>query len=196
MTVNNSDPAFSDRSLVQQLQSKKPGERDQAWEFVYKTYYPIIRDSICRNSGNKDDATDIFQDGLLILHRNLDNGTFRGDASIKTYIFSICRNLWLKELKKRKQYDNLEAEIDPALDPHAMQNYFINVEIVGLLLNELKEDCRKILIEYYFNNRSMAELKEMFNVNSVQAAKNKKFRCMSYLIKICKERRIVPTLRG
>lgn len=65
-------------------------------------------------------------------------------------------------------------------------NYLINVEIVSLLMNELSDGCRKILNEYYCNNRSMAELKEIFNVNSVQAAKNKKWRCLNYLERLFK----------
>jgi len=38
----------------------------------------------------------------------------------------------------------------------------------------------------------MAELKDIFNVNSIQTAKNKKGRCLQYLIKIFKEKGIGP----
>jgi hypothetical protein len=39
----------------------------------------------------------------------------------------------------------------------------------------------------------MAELMEIFSVNSIQAAKNKKWRCMNYLIKLFKEKGVTPT---
>jgi predicted DNA-binding protein YlxM (UPF0122 family) len=72
-------------------------------------------------------------------------------------------------------------------------DYLINVEMVTVLMDELQDDCQKILIEYYFNNRSMAELMEMFNVNSVQATKNKKWRCLTYLERLFKEKGVTPT---
>lgn len=66
--------------------------------------------------------------------------------------------------------------------------YLINTEIVSLLMNDLKPDCREILTQFYFINGSMAELKDIFNVNSIQAAKNKKGRCLQYLVELYKEK--------
>ena len=85
--------------------------------------------------------------------------------------------------------------LQPDLIIEMRQNfhYPINVEIVTVLMNELGEDCRRILVEYYYNNRSFSELMELFNVNSIQAAKNKKWRCLKYLEKIFKERAVTPT---
>jgi hypothetical protein len=59
-------------------------------------------------------------------------------------------------------------------------------------MTELNDDCRRILVEYYFNSRSMEELKVMFDVNSVQAAKNKKWRCLNYLKRIFESKSIIP----
>jgi len=191
MSVNDLSLTLSDQSLLKHLQSKKAAEKELAWEYAYKMYYPMVREAVCKNNGTEEDATDIFQDGLLILHRNLYKGTFREESSIKTYIFGICRNLWLKELKKRQKHNDSITDLT-VHSQHEEINYLINVEVVTLLMNELKEDCRRILTEYYYNNKSMAELKEMFNVNSIQAAKNKKLRCMGYLVRLCKERGITP----
>src|SRR3989337_3175001 len=146
----------------------------------------MVKDMIRKNNGNAEDAVDIFQDALMIFNRNLKNGTFRNESSIKTYIFSICKNLWLKEyIKKSKQ---LSAETEIMHDSRQDFEYLINVEIVTLLLNELKDDCRNVLTEFYYNGKSMSELKAIFNVNSIKAAKNNKWRCLGYLVKLFKER--------
>lgn len=199
MGVNRSDLIESGKSLLDNLLSKKTAKRDQAWEYVYKTYYPMVRELIQKNSGTDEDATDIFQDGLLVLHRNISNGTFREESTIKTYIYSICRNLWLKELERRARRVTSSHGFlnDPTMmaDTTDELGYLIDTQVVELLISELQEDCRNILVEYYYNNRSMAELKEIFNVGSIQAAKNKKWRCMGYLVRLCKERGIKPTAR-
>lgn len=199
MAVNRGDLIESGKSLLDALLSKKTTKRDQAWEYVYKTYYPMVRELIQKNSGTDEDATDIFQDGLLVLHRNISNGSFREESSIKTYLYSICKNLWLKELERRAR--RAATSHDFLHDPTTMDDttdelgYLIDIQVVELLLSELQEDCRNLLVEYYYNKRSMAELKEIFNVGSIQAAKNKKWRCMGYLVRLCKERGIKPTVR-
>ncbi len=148
----------------------------------------MVSDMVRKHGGSEEDAVDIFQDGILIFDRNLRNGTFRGESSIKTYIFGICKNLWRREFYKRNKKSIAETELmhESGDDVEPL----INVEVVSLLMNELQEECQRILIEFYFNNRSMAELKDMFNVNSVQAAKNKKWRCLGYLVKLFKEKGI------
>lgn len=186
------DSAGIEQGLLKQLLSKSILEREQAWDFVYRTYFPMVRDFVHRSSGGDNEAADIFQDGLMVLHRNLNNGSFRQEASIKTYIFSICKNLWLKELS-RKQKQLLVAE-DFIVVSKPDFNYLILAELVTLLLDELKEDCKSILIEHYFNKTPMAELKDMFHVSSSQAARNKKMRCLGYLIKLVKDKGISSAL--
>ncbi len=176
----------TDQQLIQLLISRERATVERGWEYVYANYFPTVRDMIRKNNGSVDDAVDVFQDALLILNRNLINDTFRGDASIKTYLFSICRNLWLKEYREKQRRLTVETE-GIEVSEHDI-NYLVKVDVVSLLMDELGEDCRNILIEYYFNNKSMSELKEMFNVNSIQAVKNKKWRCLNYLERLFKEK--------
>ena len=87
----------SNRELLQQLLSKEITVAEKGWEYVYTNYYPMVSDLIKRRNGSENDAIDIFHDGLLIFSRNLRNGNFRGESTIKTCLYSICRNLWLKQ---------------------------------------------------------------------------------------------------
>jgi len=181
----------SNQELICKLLSKTVSERDKAWEHVYKAFFPMIKNMVMKSGGSEDDAADIAQDGMVILNRNLRNGSYRSDSTLSTYFFGICKNLWLKEHNRKSQ--QTDAEQQALLDAKQNFDFLINVEIVTILMNELGEDCRKILIEYYYNDRSMAELMEIFNVNSIQAAKNKKWRCMNCLIKLFKEKGVTPT---
>ena len=155
MSVNYERLTGSDEHLLTRLFSKHILERELAWKLIYKNDYPAIRDFIRKNHGSESDATDIFQDGLMIFYRNLYNGTFREEATIKTYIFRVCRNLWLKELQKRQKQLVLSNEVAANAEGDA-RAYLVNVEIITLLMNELKEDCRNILVEYYYNNKDIA----------------------------------------
>ena len=146
---------------------------------------------VLKNSGSNEEAVDVLHDGLVILFCNLTEGSYRNESSVSTYLFGICRNLW-HEAHRRKQ-KRIIAEQEAVFESKLELNTLINIESVSLVMQGLGEDCRNVLKEYYFNNRSMSELKDIFNVNSVQAAKNKKWRCMNYLVKLFKEKGISPT---
>lgn len=186
MSANYLRGTEPDGSLIKDLMSTRSVELKRGWDFLYREYYPMVRELIQKNNGSNDDAADIFQDGLMILHRNIGNGRFQEESLIKTYVFSICKNLWLKELKRRRKEGDSVNEM--VTDSHLETNYLINAEVVTLLLNDLKPDCRDILNQYYYINKSLAELKDIFNVNNIQSIKNKKGRCLQYLVKLFKEK--------
>jgi RNA polymerase sigma factor (sigma-70 family) len=190
MPVSGSNPADRDQQLQKLLLSHNLPEKEYGWETIYRTCYPMVRDFVKRNNGSDAEAIDLFQDTLVIFHRNLLEGKFRGESAISTYIFSISKNLWFRELTRKQRYTAMNDFIDDFSSPDEGDDYLMNEKIVTLLLDELKPECRKILVEYYFNQRSMAELKELFGVSSVQAAKNKKYRCLGYLARIYKERAV------
>lgn len=148
----------------------------------------MVKEYVQKNGGTKQDAIDTFQDGLAILFYNLNTGKFREESSLNTYLFGICKNLWQKELTQRQKQVVSFAEM--ARDTPEQTGHLINVEIVTLLMAELKDDCKNILLEYYFNKKTISELKDIFNVNSIQAAKNKKYRCVKYLASLFRERSV------
>lgn len=175
----------SDSELCSQLLSKSSILAEKGWHYIYRTYYPGARNFILRNSGTEAEAIDIFQDTLLIFNRNLRDGTFRGESSIKTYLYGICKKLWLKEIQRKKRAQTISTDQlhDNAFD----LEYLRNIERVGHLMSQLQEECKRILTEFYYNNRSIAELKDLFQMNSIQATKNKKWRCLSYLVRMFRE---------
>ncbi|HYC85534.1 MAG TPA: sigma-70 family RNA polymerase sigma factor [Chryseosolibacter sp.] len=176
----------SDQDLIHQLLSNDPATAEKAWQHVYKRYYPSIKALVLKLRGADQDAIDIFQDTLVIFHRNIRAGAFKGGATLKTYIYSIARNLWLRQYQKMQKNAGVEAVAYETATEDL--DYIRNADIVSALMDQLKDDCKKILIEYYYNNRSMAELQEIFTLSSIQAAKNKKWRCLGYLVKLLKEK--------
>lgn len=176
----------SEKALIDQLRSAEQELSEKGWRFVYKNYFPMVKELVSKHHGTESDAIDIFHDALLILNRNLKTGTFREESSIKTYIYGICRNLWLKEMDRKQKQSDRESEF--ARDIHEEINYLQHVEVVSKLMSELQEDCQTILIEYYYNNKSMEQIRQLFRLNSIQAAKNKKWRCLGYLIRLFKEK--------
>ena len=94
MNKNNS---YTEREIIDGIIA----ENDDVLLYIYKNSFRPVRHLITTNSGNEEDARDIFQEALVILYKKLKSNNLRLYCSVSTFIYSIARLLWLKELKKR-----------------------------------------------------------------------------------------------
>ena len=83
---------------------------NNAYEILYKFYYPSVKHFIIKNNGSIDDAKDIFQETLCVLLEKVSKDDFNLTSSLKTYIFAISSNLWLKRLREANK--TTKADID------------------------------------------------------------------------------------
>jgi DNA-directed RNA polymerase specialized sigma24 family protein len=95
---------YTDQEIIQGIKS---GE-SYAVKYLAKDYLPVIRYYISKNNGNEEDAKDIFQDALFIIIEKIHNDDFALQGPLSTYLFAICKNLWLMVLDKQKAAKNYE----------------------------------------------------------------------------------------
>jgi RNA polymerase sigma factor (sigma-70 family) len=146
----------------------------------------MIRNLVEKNSGTADDASDLFQEVLIIIYEKVLDNRLRLTCSLKTYIYSIARNQWLNKLKAQKRYtsfNNFESFISIEEEPE-------NIPTINLdnLLNEIGEACRKLLILFYYKKRSMQEICKELNYSNADSVKNQKYKCMQRLKKMADNR--------
>src|ERR1700759_1296662 len=77
---------------------------ESALRKLYTAYFPMVLQLIINNSGDEDDAKDIYQEAIIILYNKVKAGNFELSSKLKTYIYSICRRLWLKRLSQMNKY--------------------------------------------------------------------------------------------
>ena len=111
---------------------------------------------------------------------------FRGEASIKTFLFSLNRNLWLNELKRRGRSEQKELKYEKTKDVAEMDvsGQIIDRESrrqVMKLMDELGENCKKILLMFYYENLSMKEMVANLHYENEQVVRNKKYKCLKQL---------------
>ena len=87
-------------------------EKD-AIERIYRENYGLIQHLVVNNNGTEEDAKDIFQEGLIVLYEKSVSADFELNCQLKTYLYSVCRRLWLKRLQK---YTRFEPRIDGLAD--------------------------------------------------------------------------------
>lgn len=161
-------------------------------QYIYKNFYSSINFFIKKNSGDDDDANDVFQEAIIILYRKLKANDLVLDCTFETYLYSVCRFLWLKQLEKRKmekekikdnhEYnddiydDGLERVVDLNERYRLYQKHFAN----------LGTDCQKIL-QLYFDKVPLRNIAQIMGFKSEKYAKKRKFKCKEYLIKSIKQ---------
>ncbi len=154
----------------------------KAFNYLYKKHFNMIRNLVEKNSGTADDASDLFQEVLIIIYEKVLDNRLQLTCSLKTYIYSIARNKWLNKLKAQKRYtsfNNFESFI--SIEEETESAPTINLDN---LLNEIGEACRKLLILFYYKKRSMQEICKELNYSNADSVKNQKYKCMQRLKKM------------
>ena len=162
---------------------------DMALSILYKLHFPMVLNFILRNNGNEDDAKDIYQEGIITLYNNIKNGIFKQESKIKTYLYSICRRIWLTELKRKSDFtgdiDDVSSFIliEKEKEDHIKENdrKFI---IMENSLKQLGEPCRTILKDFYIERLSMQDIAEKMSYTNMENAKTQKYKCLQRLKKI------------
>jgi RNA polymerase sigma factor (sigma-70 family) len=159
-----------------------------AVETIYRQHYTMVQSLITANNGLADDARDIFQEAMIVLYEKVKTGTFELNCQIKTYLYSVCRRLWLKRLTQLQRMapetTNLEETIpiEEDLEIHEQRNLdFLTME--RCLLN-LGEPCKSLLEAYYLQKKSMMEIAGSFGYTNADNAKNQKYKCLMRLKKL------------
>lgn len=157
-------------------------------QYIYKQFYYQVNLFIKRNSGNEDDANDIFQEAIIIIYRKLkENDLVFKMSSFQGYLFSVCRFLWLKELEKRKIEQQRLNDSLPFLEDIYDDNL---VEIVrkneryGLYQKHFKTlstDCQKLL-QLFFEKVPMTEIAKIMGYKGDNYAKKRKYTCKELLV--------------
>ena len=155
---------------------------------LYVAYFPMILQLVLKNNGNEDDAKDIFQESIIVLYNKVKGGNFELNSKLKTFLYSVCRRLWLKRLSSQSRVvRNIQdfseiIAVEDDLERHEEKDR--QFEIMESALSHLGEPCKTILEDYYIQNRSMQEICEKFGYTNADNAKTQKYKCLQRLKKI------------
>jgi len=155
---------------------------EKALEFIYKKYYRMMTKLVITNSGTEEEARDVYQDALVVFWQKARSGNLVLTSKMSTYIYSICQNLWRKELDRKKRLSNEEKDSAESMDMDGPERE----KIIARCLEQLGETCRKVLMFYYFDEMSMQEIADKLGFANTDTAKTKKYKCKQKLDELVK----------
>ena len=163
---------------------------------LYKKYYNIVLKFILYNSGTSAAAQDVYQETIIVLFESVKKPGFELKCQLQTYIFSIAKRLWLKELKKNgKTFLFKESEennlVDVSEDLKEFDEKEAEIEKMNNSLIDLGEPCSELIKDFYINKLSMEQIAEKFGYTNADNAKTQKYKCLQRLKKLFFEKEII-----
>ena len=117
-------------------------------------------------SRNRTEAEDLVQETCLRALRAMQR--LRPESNIKSWLFTILRNVWLNQLRQSRaapEVANIEADensaheaVDTAKDPYAMYVSNIEREQVRNAIQQLPLQFREIILLYEYEELSYREI--------------------------------------
>lgn len=182
------DKSIDDKIEDQELISGIASGSATSLEYLYKAYLPMVVQMIAQNSGDEDDAKDIFQEAVMVLYDRINQGNFVLTSKLKTFLYSVCRRLWLKKLNTNdrvsfntQEHEELVPVENDLLEYEQKEEQFTLME---QSLHLLGEPCQTIISDFYLKNMSMQEICEKFGYTNTDNAKTQKYKCLQRLKKL------------
>jgi len=174
---------LDEQTLIEGIRS---GDRE-VYEWMYRKYFNMIYLMVQKNSGDLEDAKDLFQDTLIELVKNMRQLDFTLTSKISTYLYAIARNIWFSRLRSDKKApvistDKMNTNLPESPDEIELkEEEEKKLEVSTQMLSKLNKDCQELLRMFYFYKRSLTEIAEKLGL-TYGFAKLKRKRCMDYWI--------------
>ena len=174
--------SFSEARIIRGFQSAE----NEVLKYIYREYLPSVVHMVKSNNGAAIDAEDLFQDALVVVFEKIQSPDFTLTCTFKTYLYSICRNLWMHRLEKMNRefipYELMENTLPGYHDPDKI---FLEAEKDKLFHHHflrLGENCQKILT-LVFKRYSTSEIAKKLGLRSELYVRKRKSQCRKTLLR-------------
>ncbi|WMJ72002.1 sigma-70 family RNA polymerase sigma factor [Cytophagaceae bacterium ABcell3] len=174
----------------------KSGNNQFVLARLYKTVLPNVLNYIIKNSGDEEEAKDIFQDAVLVFYNQVKMGKFNEKYEIGGFIFTVAKNLWINRAKRKSRMSRMLADTDVFDDNNVLKDLITKEKssAISEMLGKIDKDCRKLLRYSTYEKLSMKEICAKMGFSSENVAKTYNYRCKQKLVKLVKNNQSVMEL--
>lgn len=142
------------------MQQQDNNDTEHAIRTIYRQHFKDVYHFIVSFTNNQDEAEDLTQEVFIRLFKSLP--TFQGESGLRTYIFSIARNVAVdhyRKVKRRMILGEVFTKFIPASGKNTEEivEQRESISEVHTALNELKPKYRLVIILRGINEFSICE---------------------------------------
>ena len=179
---------LTDEEIITGLRKRE----NRVLQYIYKNSYNPVKQLVVHNAGSDSDAEDIFQEALIVIFKKLkEDPDFNLTSAFSTYIYSIARLLWLKNLRqiKKIEIDPLNRDMEERIEfeePGPIHDKDLRMAIYQRTLMKIPEDCQKIL-KLTAQDITSKEIARQLGFRSEGYVRKRRHFCKEYLVNKIKD---------
>jgi RNA polymerase sigma factor (sigma-70 family) len=164
------------------LELIRAGDRTGLMRLYDDNRRPIVS-HVTRNGGSADEAEDVLQESVVIVWEKVRTAELELTARLSTFTFAVARRIWLRRLAHRRREPSVEADPDVLADDTTSEppEDEERIEAMRRAFDRLGEPCRTLLLLFYWEQLSMAEVATQLGFANADVAKTKKYQCKEQL---------------
>lgn len=184
---------YTDGEIIEHIRSGG-ANKERSLSYLFDQYQGLVKRGMGKFRLTLEEAQEVYMDILLGMCTQIENGRFRGDSKISTYLYRMYNNRSQNKLRDRKgdKYDWTDEF--PQLPDKAktmLQKIEIEEELeqVKYYLTELGGKCKELLWMKDYYGYPYAEIAEKLAFKSVRVATSARYRCLERLKALIKKRK-------
>lgn len=172
---------YTDTAIIEGIRQQD----DRILTWVYNSYLQSVRHHILKNSGSEADVSDVFQETIITLYRQITDSELNITTDLKGYFFGIAKNIWNSQLRKKQRVVELEPDMAVETENEDSIDNLLE-KIVTRAFQKLKPDAQTIL-SLYSEGFSYDEIAVKMDLKNETYARRKKYLSKEALIELMKE---------
>ena len=158
---------------------------DNILNWLYDNYLQSVKSYVLKNSGSEEDVSDVFQDSIIVLYKQISEDNLNLTTDLKGYFFGIARNIWNAQLRKNQRTTELNIDVSDEEDMENINNSILE-KVVSRAFQKLKTDQQTIL-NLFSEGSSYEEIALKMDLKNETYARRKKYLCKEALLELVKQ---------
>jgi len=172
---------ISDTAIIEGIRLQD----DRILNWLYDNYHQTIRHHVLKNNGSEADVSDVFQESIITLYKQISGNELKLTSDLKGYFFGIARNIWNAQLRKKSRNTEIESDF-PDENDNGDEDKLVLERIVNRAFKKLSSDSQTILT-LFSEGFSYPEIALKMNLRSDTYARRKKYLSKEALMELIKK---------
>src|SRR5215203_4841919 len=183
-------PPSGEHEIIDRLTSSG-AERKKGEELLFTRFAYFIKDAIYKYTISYEEAFDLYSDTIIAGIEKIVNGSFQGQSSLKTWLYSIFHNKYVDLIRKKTTNKNSvhrvieipDVLLEVSDDARTILQELIvktDYEMLRRKLLQVGGNCKELLL-YWADGFSDKEIADVMTYKTPDVVKTTRLRCLEKL---------------
>jgi len=172
---------YSDINIIEGIRQQD----DKILNWLYDNYFQNVKKHVLNNSGSVEDVSDVFQDSIIVLFKQITDNCLNLTTDLKGYFFGIARNVWSAQLRLKQKTSELMVDVIEEEDINLMNDITLE-RVVSRAFLKLKPD-QQMVLNLFSEGDSYEVIAAKMGFKDETYARRKKYLSKEAILEIMKE---------